>query len=167
MKALFIGRFQPFHCGHLEVIKLLCKEYEKVIIGIGSSQYKEMMDNPFSFDERKTMIQAALELEKIRNIQIHAIPDIHDPPNWVAHVESLIDDFDIVITNNSFTTNLFREKGYLVKGTKIFQRDMYSGKEIRRRIIYDESWEHLVPQQIANFIHKINGVSRIKKFGSE
>ena len=60
MKALFIGRFQPFHKGHLKVIKDIIKKDYRVIIGIGSSQYSHTVDNPFTSDERKKMIQETL-----------------------------------------------------------------------------------------------------------
>ena len=53
MKALFIGRFQPFHNGHLKVVQEILKEFDEVIIGIGSSKYSGTLDNPFSGEERK------------------------------------------------------------------------------------------------------------------
>jgi len=36
--ALIIGRFQPFHLGHLLLIKEAAKEADIIVIGIGSSQ---------------------------------------------------------------------------------------------------------------------------------
>ena len=61
MKALFIGRFQPFHIGHLKVILEASKKYKKIIIGIGSSQYCNTIDNPFTYEERKLMIDESLK----------------------------------------------------------------------------------------------------------
>jgi nicotinamide-nucleotide adenylyltransferase len=58
-KALFIGRFQPFHPGHLDAIKQISEP--EIIIGIGSSQYSKTTDNPYSFAERKTMIEQNLQ----------------------------------------------------------------------------------------------------------
>ena len=103
MKALFIGRFQPFHNGHLKVIKNSLKIYNEIIIGIGSSQYKDKPENPFSSEERSDMIKKTLVNQDINNYKIVRIPDIHNPPKWVEHVKSIISDFDVVITNNSFT----------------------------------------------------------------
>ena len=60
MKSLFIGRFQPFHNGHLKVIKHLSTTYEEIIIGIGSSQYHNESENPFTADERKKMIEESM-----------------------------------------------------------------------------------------------------------
>ena len=100
MNALFIGRFQPFHKGHLKVLQDILKKYDEIIIGIGSSQYSHVIDNPFSEEERKKMIKETFKMVDIKNYEIIAIPDIHDPPNWVSHVLSIAKDFDVVISND-------------------------------------------------------------------
>ena len=162
MKVLFIGRFQPFHNGHLLVLQQISKQYEEVIIGIGSSQEKDTNDNPFSEEERKLMITRSLDAVGIHNYQVAAIPDIHDPPRWVAHVCSILSGFNVVITNNPLTRKLFSEKGYLVKGTSYFDREHYSGKEIRKRILQNKPWEEFVPASVAQVMKEIQGVKQIK-----
>jgi nicotinamide-nucleotide adenylyltransferase len=155
MKALFIGRFQPFHLGHLLLLQELSTQYELVLIGIGSSQYHDTIENPFSEEERKQMIQQSLKSVGIDAYRIVSIPDIHNPPRWVDHVCSIVPNFDVVIANNPFTRKLFSEKGYLVKG--------YSGTEIRRRIIQNEPWGDLVPKAVYKIIRDIGGVTRLKQ----
>jgi nicotinamide-nucleotide adenylyltransferase len=162
MKALFIGRFQPFHHGHLLLLQRLSTQYDEVIIGIGSSQYRDTRENPFSEEERKQMIVQSLDAEGIHKYRIVTIPDIHDPPRWVAHVCSIVSDFDVIIANNPFTRKLFSEKGYVVKGTRYFDRKRYSGKEIRRRITQGEPWQDLVPEAVINIINNVDGIMRIK-----
>lgn len=163
MKALFIGRFQPFHKGHLKVILEASKKYNEVIIGIGSSQYSDTNDNPFTYEERNLMIDKSLKNKGINNYSIVSIPDIHNPPKWVDHVRSIISDFDIVLSNNDFTRHLFTEKGYSVKKTPLYNKDKFSGKVIRGRIRNDETWENLVPREVFKIIKKIKGENRIKK----
>jgi nicotinamide-nucleotide adenylyltransferase len=162
MKALFIGRFQPFHLGHLLLLERLSKQYDEIIIGIGSSQYRNTYDNPFSEVERKQMITQSLDAVGIHKYRIVTIPDIHDPPRWVDHVCSIVSDFDVIIANNPFTRKLFFEKGYVVKGTAFFDRKRYSGKEIRRRMIQNEPWDELVPEVVFKIITKIDGINRVK-----
>lgn len=123
MIALFIGRFQPFHSGHLDAIKQISEN--EIIIGIGSSQYSGTNDNPYSFEERKEMIEKTLG----KKHKIIAIPDIHDAKNWVAHVEKIVGRFDVVYTGNNFVKQLFEEKRYKVKKIKI--KIKTSGSEIR------------------------------------
>lgn len=167
MKALFIGRFQPFHLGHLLLLQRLSTNYESIIIGVGSSQYHDTADNPFSEEERYQMITKSLSAIGIHSFRIVSIPDIHDPPRWVDHVRSLVPDFDVVIANNPFTRKLFSEKGYAVKGTAYFDRKRYSGKEIRRRMVHDERWDELVPQVVYRFIRDIDGVNRLKHISDQ
>ena len=162
MKALFIGRFQPLHKGHLQIIQSASKKYDEIIIGIGSSQYADTKINPFTSKERKLMIEKSLEKLGVKNYRIELIPDIHNYPQWVPYVGSIISDFDVVITNNSLTQRLFSEKGYVVKETVAYDRSKYSGKEIRRRMMNDETWEDLVPEPVCKIIKEIGGVQRIK-----
>jgi len=49
--GLIIGRFQPFHNGHLYAIKNALKKVDELVIAIGSSQYVNTEDNPFSFEK--------------------------------------------------------------------------------------------------------------------
>ncbi|MFW6120595.1 MAG: nicotinamide-nucleotide adenylyltransferase [Petrotogales bacterium] len=162
MKALFIGRFQPFHNGHLLLLQNISSQYNEIIIGMGSSQYSNTVDNPFSKEERRKMIVKSLSEIEIHNYRIISIPDIHNPPKWVSHVLTTVSDFDVVISNNPFTKQLFSEKGYLVRGTPYFERGRYSGKEIRRRMINGETWDNLVPKTVAKIIKDIDGVQRLR-----
>ncbi len=163
MNALFIGRFQPFHKGHLRFLQSICNQYDEIIIGIGSSQYSNTSENPFSHDERKMMIEKSLDAVGVTNYRIVIIPDIHNPPKWVSHVVSIVSDFDVVLSNNSFTKKLFSEKGYVVKKTDLFSRENYSGKEIRKRMMQNKSWEELVPETVATVINDIDGVKRVQE----
>jgi len=167
MKVLFIGRFQPFHKGHLRVVQEASKKYDEVIIGIGSSQYSDTSDNPFTSEERELMIKKTLEKSVINNYRIISMPDIHNPPKWVDHVLSIVSDFDVVISNNSLTKRLFSEKGYNVKETPLYEKKKYSGREIRRRMINSEPWDDLVPTEVSNFIKDIGGVNRVKELSNK
>jgi nicotinamide-nucleotide adenylyltransferase len=162
MKALFIGRFQPFHKGHLKIIKDSSKKYNIIMIGIGSSQYSNTYDNPFTVEEREKMIRNSLIKEDINNYKIFLIPDIHNPPKWVDHVLSIVPEFDVVLSNNEFTKKLFSEKGFNVKKTKLYEKDKFSGKIIRKKIKNEENWEDLVPEEVKNIIKNIGGIERIK-----
>jgi len=164
MKALFIGRFQPFHKGHLKAIKYLSDKYDEIIIGVGSSQYSNTVENPFSSDERMLMIRESLKQEYIKNYKIILIPDIHNPPKWVDHVLSIISDFDVVVTNNDLTKKLFLEKGFKIKKTLLYNKKEYSGRVIRKRISDNESWENLVPKPCIQIIKNCD--KRIKELKS-
>jgi nicotinamide-nucleotide adenylyltransferase len=159
--SVFIGRFQPFHLGHRFVLDH-CRT-ELVHIGVGSSQYDHVLDNPFTFDERKTMITLALTDDFDIKYDIFPVPDIHDPPRWVNYVSMIIPPFDEVLTNNQFTSDLFEEQGYMVYCPGLQKRVDYSGKKIRRLMINNEPWEHLVPKKVASYLHKIDAEDRLQE----
>lgn len=161
--ALLIGRFQPFHNGHLFLLSSLFHTYNTVIVGIGSSQYSHTCDNPFSFDERRQMVEQSLAAARLPSCRIVAIPDIHDPPHWVAHVASITGPFDDVITNNPETRRLFEEQGYRVVKSELHQRDLYCGHTIRALMAAEAAWDHLVPRAVAKVITDLDGIQRLKQ----
>jgi len=162
MRALTIGRFQPFHNGHLEVIKEIMDDNDSIVIGIGSAQYSHSLENPFTAGERYLMISNTLATNHIENYYIIPIIDMNRYAIWVAHVESLIPSADVVYTHNPLTRRLFLEKGYEVHTPMEYDRANLSGKEIRRRIINNESWHDLVPNEVVRVIEEINGVERLR-----
>lgn len=160
--GLIIGRFQPFHKGHFEVIKTISKECDGLVIGIGSAELSHTFDNPFTAGERHLMISRALKGSGMNNFYLVPIVDINRYSVWVSHVESLVPPFNTIYSNNSLTRRLFREAGYEVRHSPLFNREVYSGTEIRRRMAADEDWEHLIPEGVVEVIREIDGVSRLK-----
>ncbi|WP_150463689.1 bifunctional nicotinamide-nucleotide adenylyltransferase/Nudix hydroxylase [Francisella sp. XLW-1] len=63
--SVFIGRFQPFHRGHLHNILVALENSKKVIINVGSSFNAPNIKNPFSFEFRRQMIIEDLKLAGI------------------------------------------------------------------------------------------------------
>lgn len=62
MKKLFklgfiVGRFQLFHKGHEEMVNLGKSLCEKFVVLVGSTNESRTVKNPFTFEERKEMIQ--------------------------------------------------------------------------------------------------------------
>jgi len=162
MRALYIGRFQPYHLGHHVVLKEMASEADEVIICIGSAQRSHELDNPFTAGERYLMISKSLRDEGIFNFYIVPVLDVNRNAIWVSHVESLIPPVDVVFTNNPLIERLFKERGYKVRAPLLFNRKEYSGSEIRRRILKNENWVSLVPQAVVDVIAEINGIKRMK-----
>ncbi len=162
-RALVIGRFQPFHLGHLNMVKKVIEECDKLIIGIGSAQLSHSTSNPFTAGERHLMISRSLEDEEIFDYYLIPINDLSIYSEWVSHVESLTPPFDLVLSNNPLTQRLFQEKGYAVKEVPFFNRKEYSGREVRRRMIAGENWQELVPRGVVEVMEEIKGVERIRQ----
>ncbi len=64
-RGLYVGRFQPFHLGHLGAVKAVLKEVDELVIVIGSAQYSHNLNNPFTAGERLVMIRRALQEAKV------------------------------------------------------------------------------------------------------
>lgn len=160
-RGLYLGRFQPYHLGHHQVLKKIAKEVDEIIIGIGSAQKSHEIENPFTAGERVLMVSIALEELDIKNYVI-PIEDIQRNSLWVSHVKSMVPPFDIAYTNNPLVIELFGEAGIKVKQSPLFRRNSYSGTEIRRRMLKGEKWEHFVPSKVVGIIREIDGVKRLK-----
>ena len=160
--SLVVGRFQPLHQGHMDVIRKCASESEHLVIGIGSAQSSHDPNDPFTAGERYLMINNSLEDEGIRNYSIVPMEDLNRYSVWVAHVVSRAPPFKRVYTNNPLTKRLFEESGFEVRNSPLYNRSIYSGTEIRRRIVQDEEWRSLVPKAVAEVIDDIDGVGRLK-----
>ena len=163
-RGLFVGRFQPFHLGHLSAIKDILKEVDELVIVIGGAQYSHNINNPFTAGERLVMIRKALEEAGIdySRVWVVPVPDVHLHMMWVSAVEGYTPPFDVVYSNEPLTRRLFIEAKYRVKAVRFHERKLYSSTEIRERMLKEESWEKLVPKSVGVFIKEIDGVNRLR-----
>jgi nicotinamide-nucleotide adenylyltransferase len=163
-RGLYVGRFQPFHLGHLSAIREVLKEVDELVIVIGSAQYSHNFNNPFTAGERLVMVRKALEEAKINGdrVWIVPVPDVHLHMMWVSSVEGYTPRFEIVYSNEPLTRRLFMESKYKVKPIRFYDRKTFSSTEIREKMVKDQSWEKLVPKSVATFIKEIDGINRLK-----
>ena len=161
--GLYIGRFQPFHLGHLEVVKLILRKVNELTIVVGSAQYSHTKNNPFKVGERIKMIRESLKESKINlnRVQITPITDINVHGIWVHHISLYAGKFDIIFSNDPLTSQLFNEAGFKVESIPFFKREIYSATEIRNRILTDHNWRELVPKSVSDVIDSIKGVERM------
>jgi len=78
-RGLVIGRFQPFHNGHLYLMQKALESCLEIVIGIGSSNIEDH-NNPFSAQIRRKMIELFI---KDKNLQrrVSSIVEIPDHPS--------------------------------------------------------------------------------------
>lgn len=163
MRGLLIGRFQPFHMGHIYVIKEIQKEVDETVICIGSAQLSHSLENPFTAGERVMMIRNSLHENKIKkNYYIIPVPDVNNNSLWVSHLKSLTPPFSKVYSGNALVKRLFKEQGIKVETPPMYNRKEYSGTEIRQRMLKGEAWEKFVPKAVAGVIEEVRGVERLK-----
>lgn len=164
VRGILIGRMQPVHNGHMEVIKQILSEVDEIIIGIGSAQLSHELKDPFTAGERIVMMNQALADSGVNPSRYYIIPmqDINFNAIWAAHVKMLTPPFSIVYSGNPLVKQLFSEEGYEVRQPPLYDRLHLSGSEVRRRILNDENWEELVPKATRDLLAEINGIERLK-----
>ena len=163
--GLFVGRFQPFHKGHLATVKFALSRVDQLVIVVGSAQKSHEYRNPFTAGERIRMIKESLDADDeadVRRILIIPVPDIDVHSLWTHQVDMLVPKYDVVFANDLFTLMLFQEKGIKALEAPLYRRDEMKATEIRKRMIAEEIWEDLVPIPVSNVIKEINGVERVK-----
>ena len=135
--VVVLGRFQPFHRGH-EALLLAAQEWRRsnaldlpLIIAIGSSNREESLQNPWSADERTAMVEAWLSESGIQDVKIVSIPDIDDPPNWVAHAEQYHGSAGVFFTSDAPSAELYGVAGWQVVTTPLENRESFEGWRVR------------------------------------
>ena len=162
MNGLLIGRFQPFHLGHLDALRFALSNVDKLWIGLGSSNKPLQKNNPFSAEERKEMILSSIDEYMKQRIQIYFIPDLENHVKWIELIDSLVPKFDTVFTNDELTRHLYSKRDVEVLPIPFVKRDILSGTNIRNMIITDQKWEDLVPEGTKNFLYKTSAKQRLK-----
>ena len=160
-KGLILGRFQPFHFGHLKLIESIIDEKVLPLICIGSAQYSHTKDNPFTVKERKEMIISVLKSLNC-DYKIFEVPDINNYDLYVSHLETFVPRFDQIYSGNPIVQRLFGEAGYKVVKLEMFNREVWEGSAIRLAMKEDGDWESAVPNQIVEIIQRIAGTERLK-----
>ena len=152
MNGLLIGRFQPFHLGHLEALQFALSKVDKLWVGLGSSNKPAQKNDPFSAEERKEMILSSIDDAIKERISIYFIPDLDNHVKWIEKIDTIVPKFDIVFSNDELTKHLYSKKDIKIITIPFLKRDVLSGTKIRDLITSDQKWDDLVPEGTKNFL---------------
>ena len=141
MNGLLIGRFQPFHLGHLEALRFALSKVDKLWVGLGSSNLSPQKNNPFSAEQRKEMILSSIDDLMKEKISIYFIPDLDNHIKWIEKIDTIVPNFDIIFSNDELTNHLYSKRDIQVITIPFLNRDRLSGTNIRDSIISDQKWD--------------------------
>jgi len=164
MRGLMMGRFQPFHLGHLDLVRQILKECDEVIIVITSSQFNYLDKDPFTAGERIEMIHNSLkesDVDLTRCI-ILAIENQFNIATWSSYLKSMLPKFDKVFSGNEYVKMLLADSKIEVVKPVFLDREKYNATKIRSMIVSDDDWKKSVPSAVSEFIKKINGKNRLE-----
>ncbi len=164
MRGVLVGRFQPFHLGHLEVVRALRHDVpeRELLLVIGSAQESYTWENPFTSGERFEMIARALAEARLDRVTIVPAADVRRHALWVAHLVGLLPPFETVYTNNPLTRLLFERAGFPVESPKMVDRTSYEGAAIRERLASGEDVRELLPPAVTTYLEEIGAASRLR-----
>jgi nicotinamide-nucleotide adenylyltransferase len=164
VRGLLIGRFQPFHGGHLEVVRKIRADRPaaSLLIVVGSAEESYTWANPFTAGERVEMIDRALAEAKVAGTLCVPVSDISRHALWVNYLEMLLPGFDRVYTNNPLTRILFERSGYLVESPPLFDRERFEGVRIREQLADGGEWKPAVPPAVAAYLDEIGAPARLQ-----
>lgn len=90
--GVYIGRFQPFHIGHLRVVRQALAFADYVVVAIGSAQEQGTVKNPWSWADRYSMIEASMrpsERKRVRVVTLEDMPGQNE--KWVEQVRTRVE----------------------------------------------------------------------------
>lgn len=172
-KALIIGRFQPIHVGHVNLIKRYSKAGYFIKIAIGSSQKSFEKHNPLTSKERDKKIRLAMQEFNIDKYKIYHVPDINNDSNYVKHVLKIVGKFDIIVTGNPKILKLFvkynSKKMWDIESFE--ERTERPGGKITSGIIRDnwlkeKNYNKGLPHSVVDYLKSIHFSERLKKLHS-
>lgn len=156
-KGLVIGRFQPFHKGHLFLINKSLEIADTIVLAIGSAQ-KSDEKNPFGLEARKKMLAEVVENESLASKVLGIIP-LYDNPSddlWFKDLISKVSDFDVTIGNNPWNNGIIEREGIPVVTVGLYNREELEAAKIRSLMQENKPWESRVPGYLVKLIEENN-----------
>ncbi len=138
MTKVFLGRFQPLHLGHKKVIE----KQDDLVVAVGSSGKSGEEENPLSFEQRKKLIKDCFPETKVVGIE-----DTEDDSDWLKNLLEKT-EADTILSRNSKVREIVESSDHDIEVEKqeLYDEEIYSGTEVRRRIRSGEEWRYLTPQ---------------------
>lgn len=153
--ALVVGRFQPFHTGHLYLLKKAFSLAEELVIAIGSSNVHNN-DNPLTYEQRVQMLKIVLERENLQDRikKVVPSPDFPDDEQWRNTLLENAGEFQISLGNNDWTNSVLASAGYEVLTVPHLDREIFQGQYIRKLFREHKNWQERVPEYLQEYIQQ-------------
>lgn len=94
--GIFIGRFQPVHQGHVHALGIAASQVDKLYIFVGSANQCRSIRNPWTFQERSSMLRAKLHASRITNFEVIPLNDYrYSNTQWMSDVRATAEHYDM------------------------------------------------------------------------
>ena len=108
--AVFIGRMQPLHHGHIRNIKHALTIADHVLVVAGSANQPRTPKNPFTVAERTNMIEGLFPTDRV---SVVGVEDYYPDALWLKNVQTVAHTHLINLGFEIFDANVaYRVPGY-------------------------------------------------------
>jgi bifunctional NMN adenylyltransferase/nudix hydrolase len=159
---VLIGRFQPFHSAHLEIVKRATALCEQLIIITGSAKQPRTYKNPFTSAERRGMIKSATGGLAMQIYVEENVDTIYNDQAWAVRIQGIVSKYAVLGTktgiighkkdDSSFYLDMFPQWGYenveLIEFLSAVDiRDLYFKRDVNMKFI-----KGVVPETVFEFL---------------
>jgi bifunctional NMN adenylyltransferase/nudix hydrolase len=180
--AVFIGRFQILHNGHIGVIKRALKEAKHLIISVGSINQPIDSRNPFTYNERSRYIYSAIDQKYWDRITIIGNEDYYNESEWISSVRTKVQK--VIDTrkegkrvtligfskdSTSYYLKLFPSWDTIeAESYKNVNNDIVSSTPLRERFFEIGRWDtHSVPRSMGDYLFAYKQTEEYRKIVEE
>lgn len=111
--AVLIGRFQPFHMGHLALLQHALSISKRAVVVVGSDKKHRSYKNPFTLEERERMIRSTIDSDSNARTSIVGVADApYNDSVWIAAIQNGVDSL-IMADGNAVETASVALVGHL------------------------------------------------------
>lgn len=160
--GFFIWRFQPAHQWHLQaLLDMHATWVNHFIIGVWSAQKEWTEENPFTYTERKKILELLLQ-EVPFTFEIHAVPDVGNDEQWFEYITTNLPKFDVVLSGNPRLEWIFKPKWYEMFIPEI--KAWIKGTNTRKAIALEDHayLDSAINSDIYAYLKEINAPSRLQ-----
>ena len=161
--VVFIGRFQPVHKSHLQVMQEALTHGKKLIVVLGSANAAENIKNPWSVAEREEMIRVCFGQDQNERIIVTSVGDhFYNDNEWITEVQQRVyeessgsDSVALIGTykdESSYYIKLFPQWDEIVARS----HDMMNATDVRTALfsepVAEGVLENCLPQQVNEWL---------------
>jgi bifunctional NMN adenylyltransferase/nudix hydrolase len=171
---VLIGRFQPLHSAHLEIIKRATALTDQLVVICGSAKQPRTYKNPFTFDERSRMIRAATAGLSMRVYVEPNIDTIYNDQAWAVRVQGIVSKYRVLggagvgiighkKDESSFYLDMFPQWGYenveeIEPLSAVNIRDLYFKRDCNMKFI-----KAVVPETTFDFLNEFKDTAEYEQ----
>lgn len=170
---VFIGRFQPLHNAHVEIIRKAAQLADKVIVVVGSANQPRTLKNPFSYEERERILYETLWKLETELIVKSNYDTIYNDDAWAVRVQNIVakhttEDSKVAIIGHkkdetSFYLDMFPQ-WELVEVDLIEELSASQIRQLYFREDYNPNFiRSVVPQNVLEYLNKFAKTEEYKQ----